>query len=171
LSQTCRSLPGPRPFPTRRSSDLARSGYLIRPGTRASQALTLALLREGFNVGVTTTPLRANNDTWEPGTVVLRTVRNPDSLHTRLEALARLHRASFVGVNSAFPDNGQAGIGSDGVRVVHRPRVLVAAGDGVSQTAFGDVWQYLEHELHQPFVPVEPRRIASMSLDQYNVLI
>jgi hypothetical protein len=149
----------------------ARSGYLIRPGTREAQALAMALLREGFNVGVTTAPLRANDETWESGTMVLRTVRNPDSLHSRLAALARAHRANPVGVNSAFPDRGQSGIGSDGVRVVHRPRILVAAGDGVSQTAFGDVWQYLEHELHQPFVPVEPRRLASMSLDQYNVLI
>src|SRR5690606_40898073 len=101
LSQTCRSLPGPRPFPTRRSSDLARSGYLIRTGTRASQALTLALLREGFNVGVTTTPLRANNDTWEPGTVVLRTVRNPDSLHTRLDRKSTRLNSSHVKISYA----------------------------------------------------------------------
>jgi hypothetical protein len=149
----------------------ARSGYLIRPGTRAAQSLALALLREGFNVGVTTTSLRANNDSWEPGTMVLRTVRNPDSLHARITALSRLFQAPVSGVNSAFPDSGQAGIGSDGVRVVHRPRILVAAGDGVSQTSFGDVWQYLERELKQPFVPVEPRRLGSMSLEQYNVLI
>jgi hypothetical protein len=149
----------------------ARSGYLIRPGTRAAQSLGLALLREGFNVGVATSTLRANNDSWEPGTLVLRTVRNADSLHRRIEALAQRFSTSFVGVNSAFPDSGQAGIGSDAVRVVHRPRILVAAGDGVSQTAFGDVWQYLEHELQQPFVPVEPRRLGSMALEQYNVLI
>ena len=152
-------------------SQPARSGYLIRPGTREAQGFALALLREGFNVGVTTAPLRANNDTWEPGTLVLRTVRNPDSLHARLTALSRSFKSGAVGVHSAFPDSGQSGIGSDVVRVVHRPRIIVAAGDGVSQTAFGDVWQYLERELKQPFVPVEPRRIGSMPLEQYNVLI
>ena len=152
-------------------SSPSRSGYLIRPGRRNAQALGLALLREGFRVGVATAPLRANNDSWEPGTLVLRTVRNGDSLHQRLDALARRFGASFTGVSSAFPDSGQAGIGSEVVRTVQQPRILVAAGDGVSQTAFGDVWQYLERELHQPFVPVEPRRLASMALDDYNVLI
>lgn len=149
----------------------SRSGYLIRPGTRASQSLALALLREGFRVGVATTTLRANNDAWEPGTIVLRSVRNPDSLFARLDALARRFGASYAGVSSAFPDAGQVGIGSDAVRTVSAPKILVAAGDGVSQTAFGDVWQYLERELQQPFVPVEPRRLASMALDEYNVLV
>jgi hypothetical protein len=152
-------------------SQPSRSGYLIRPGTRKAQALGLALLREGFRVGVATTPLRANNDTWEAGTLVLRTVRNPDSLFARLDALARRFDASYAGVASAFPDSGQAGIGSDAVRVVSAPRIVVAAGDGVSQTAYGDVWQYLERELQQPFVPVEPRRLGSLPLEQYNVMI
>ncbi|HRP08249.1 MAG TPA: M14 family zinc carboxypeptidase, partial [Gemmatimonadales bacterium] len=153
------------------SAEPARSGYLIRPGTRASQALVLALLREGYNLGVTTEPIRAANDTWEPGTVVIRSVRNPGTLHERINHLARENGAVAVPVNSARADSGRSGIGSGAVRVVNAPKILVAAGDGVSQTAFGDVWQYLERELHQPFVAVETRRLASMNLDEYNVLI
>ncbi len=149
----------------------ARSGYLIPPGTRAAQQLGLALLHEGFRVAVAREPIRANNSTWPAGTLVLRTVRNGDLLHARLQALSQQTGARVVAVQSAFPDSGQSGIGSGSVATVHRPRILVAAGDGVSQTAFGDVWQYLEHELGQRFVPVEPRRLASMNLDEYNVLV
>ena len=152
-------------------SEPAKSGYLIPPGTRAAHQLGLALLREGFRVGVATAPIRADRATWPAGTLVLRAVRNADSLHRRLGELSRQTGARVVPVNSAFPDSGQVGIGSGSVSTVYRPRILVAAGDGVSQTSFGDVWQYLEKELQQPFVPVEPRRIASMSLDDYNVLI
>lgn len=149
----------------------ARSGYVIPPGTRGAQAMVLALLGEGFRLGVATTPIRANGRTWAAGTVVARTVRNADSLHARIAALSRAFGASYSGVASAFADSGQAGIGSEAVATVHPPRILVAAGDGVSQTSFGDVWQYLEQELRQPFVPVEPRRLATMSLAAYNVLI
>jgi hypothetical protein len=76
-----------------------------------------------------------------------------------------------IGVQSAFPDSGTVGIGSGAVEVVRAPKVLVAAGDGVSQTSFGDVWWYLERELRQPFVPVETRRLGSMNLDEYNVIV
>lgn len=149
----------------------ARSGYLIPPGTRAAQSLALALLREGFVLGVATTPLVADGMSYPAGTIVMRTVRNPDSLHARLQALQRRHPANVVGVASAFPDSGQSGIGGEAIRAVRAPKILVAAGDGVSQLGFGDVWQYLQHELGQSFVPVEPRRLASMRLDDYNVII
>src|SRR5690606_27298352 len=152
-------------------SEPAKSGYLIPPGTRAAHQLGLALLREGFRVGVATAPIRADRATWPAGTLVLRAVRNADSLHRRLGELSRQTGARVVPVNSAFPDSGQVGIGSGSVSTVYRPRILVAAGDGVSQTSFGDVWQYLGRELQQPFVPVEPRRLASMSLEEYNVLV
>ena len=149
----------------------ARSAYLIRPGTRDAQALGLALLREGFTVGVATSPLRADNTAYPAGTLVARTVRNPDSLYARLSALQRTYRTVVHPVQSAFPDSGQTGIGSESVRPVRAPKVLVAAGDGVSQTSYGDVWWYLERELKQPFVPVEARRLGSMDLDAYNVLV
>jgi hypothetical protein len=122
-------------------------------------------------LGVATTPLVADGRAHPAGTIVLRTVRNADSLQARLQALQRRHRAAVVAVHSAFPDSGQAGIGGETIRPVRPPRILVAAGDGVSHTAFGDIWQYLERELHQPFVPVDPRRLGSIRLDEYNVLI
>lgn len=149
----------------------ARSGYLIPPGTRAAHSLALALLREGFRLGVSTTDLRADGRSFPAGTIVIRTVRNADSLQARLAALALKYPAEVVAVNSAFPDSGPTGIGSESIRTVHAPRVLVAAGDGVSQTGFGDVWWYLEHDLHEPFVPVPPARFGSINLDDYNVII
>jgi hypothetical protein len=149
----------------------ARSGYLIPPGTRNGQSLALALLAEDFRLGVSSTPLVADGRRWPEGTIVLRTVRNPDSLHTRITALQQRFPTDVVPVESAFPDSGSAGIGSESVVDVRAPTILVAAGEGVSQTGFGDVWWYLERELQQPFVPVELDRLARMNLDDYNVII
>ncbi len=150
---------------------MGRSGYLVPPGSREGQALVLALLREGFAAGVASVPLVADGVDYPAGTVVFRSVRNADSLHARIVALQHEHPSAVIAVQSAFPASGQTGIGAESVEPVHQPRVLVAAGDGVSQTAFGDVWWYLEQELGQPFVPVEPRRLGTMSLDDYNVII
>lgn len=148
-----------------------RSGYLIPPGTRDAQALALALLGEGFALGVAEEGVRADGVDYPPGTIVIRTVRNADSLYARLQALVRQWPAQVVSVQSAFPDEGRHGIGSESVRAVRAPKILVAAGEGVSQTSFGDVWWYLEHELGQKIVPVDPSRLGSISLANYNVLV
>lgn len=149
----------------------AQAGYLIAPGTRAAQQLGLALLREGFVVNVATAPLRADGKEYPAGTLVVRVGRNAATLHARMAELGPEYNVPVIGVQSAFPDSGTVGIGSGAVEVVRAPKVLVAAGDGVSQTSFGDVWWYLERELRQPFVPVETRRLGSMNLDEYNVII
>lgn len=149
----------------------ARSAYLIPAGTRAGQALTLALLREGFNLGVAEDSLVVDGIGHPPGTVVARTVRNPDSLHARIAELAVSHGVPVVAASSAFADRGISGVGSGSVRPIFAPRVVVLAGDGVSQTSFGDVWFYLERELGHRIVPVDPRRFGSIELDRYNVVV
>ncbi len=149
----------------------AASAYVIPAGTRASTAMALALTRDGVNVAAAGAPLRADGVTYPAGSLVVRVARNRPDLHARVLAAQALTRAHVVAVGSAFPDSGQVGIGSTSVGVVHAPRILVLAGDGVSQTAYGDVWWYLERELQQPFVPVDPRRITSVELEKYNVLV
>jgi hypothetical protein len=149
----------------------AQAAYLIPSGTRAGQQLALALLREGVVVNVATAPMRADGREYPAGTMVVRVGRNAATLHDRIAKLGPEHKVPVIAVQSGFPDSGSVGIGSGAVDVVRAPKVLVAAGDGVSQTSFGDVWWYLERELQQPFIPVETRRFASMPLDQFNVII
>jgi hypothetical protein len=63
-------------------------------------------------------------------------------------------------------------VGSAAVRPVFLPRVLIAAGDGVSQASYGAAWYFLERELGHPFVPVTLASLGRMTtLDDYNVLI
>ena len=77
----------------------AQSGYLIVPGTRAAQELGLALLRERFVVNVATLPLRADGKSYPAGTLVLRTGRNPATVHDRIARLGA--RLQGVGDRSA----------------------------------------------------------------------
>jgi hypothetical protein len=132
----------------------------------------MALLREGYVVNASAEPLRADGRTYPRGTFVVRVVRNPASLHERIAPLAGEYGVSVTAVQSAFPDSGTIGIGSASVGPVFRPRVLVAANDGISQTSYGALWYFLEQELQQPFVPVPLASVARMNnLDDYNVLI
>ena len=55
---------------------------------------------------------------------------------------------------------------------MHAPSILVAAGDGISETSYGWTWNFLAREMNAPFTPVPLRAIARMAdLQSFNVLI
>lgn len=152
-------------------SGRARSAYVFPNDRQAAPRLAMALLAEGFVVNAGREPLRADGCTYPRGSFVVRVVRNPAALHERIAALAQGTGVTVTAVQSAFPDSGGVGVGSASVEPVFPPRVLVAAGDGISQTSYGALWHFFERELHQSFVPVPLDRIGRVTLDDYNVLI
>jgi len=150
----------------------ARSAYLFPNDRQAAAELALALLGEGFVLNVSTEPLRADARSYPRGTFVVRTSRNPDSLHERIATLAGEIGVTVTAVQSAFPDTGQSGIGSDNVRPVFRPRIAVAAGGGIPVSSYGTLWHFFEQELRYPFVPVSLESVGGMfTLSDYNVFI
>lgn len=156
----------PAPAPAR-----AQSAYVFSNESEASARLALRLLREGYKVNSATRPLVADGVSYPRTTFVVRIQRNPANVHERIAQLARETGARVVAVQSAFPDTGQVGVGSEEVVPLKAPRILLAAGDGIDQTAFGAVWFYFEKELGVPVVPINLRDLDGGSLNDYNVLI
>ncbi|MEP6573097.1 MAG: hypothetical protein ABJD11_10395, partial [Gemmatimonadota bacterium] len=157
----------PRPAPPA----AARSAYLFTDETEAGARLAMQLLHEGFHVAIATRPLMADGVNYPRGTFVARVQRNPVTLHERISALATDIGVPVAAVRSAFPDSGQAGVGSESVTGLHAPRILLAGGDGIDQTAFGAIWYYLEREIRYPVVPINLASVGKMNLTDYNVLI
>jgi hypothetical protein len=150
----------------------ARSAYVFPNDRQAAAELAMALLREGFVVNVSTEPLRADHASYPRGTFVVRVTRNPDSVHERIMALAVEIGVPVTAAQSAFPDSGQVGVGSQSVDPVFAPRVAVAAGDGISITSYGALWHFLERELRYPFAPVALGSVGRMhTLSDYNVFV
>jgi len=150
----------------------ARSAYLFRNDRQAAAELALALLREGFVLSAAGESFRADARDYPRGTFVARVARNPATVHERILELSRQIGVPVEAVQSAFPDSGRVGIGSESVRPVFAPRVLVAMGAGTSQTSYGAVWHFLERELRHPFTAVALGTIGRMStMADYNVLI
>jgi hypothetical protein len=149
----------------------AQSAYLFTNETEAGARLAMRLLREGFRVAVATRPIVADGTGYPRGTFVVRLQRNAAAVHERIGVLARETGARVLATRSAFPDTGQYGIGSETVQALKAPRILLAAGEGIDQTAFGAIWFYLEREVGVPVVPVNVASLASIELGDYNVLI
>src|SRR6266545_3307813 len=90
----------------------------------------------------------------------------------RLEGLGPAVGVPVFPLQTAYPDTGDAGIGSEDVTGLHAPKILVAAGDGISETSYGWLWNFLARELNAPFTPVPLRAIGRMDdLQTFNVLI
>ncbi|MEK6769314.1 MAG: hypothetical protein AABY85_10055, partial [Gemmatimonadota bacterium] len=153
-------------------SGRARSAYLFPNDRNAAGALAMTLLTRGYRVAVSTRPLRADGRNYPRGTFVARVERNAESLHDSIGPWARGFGVDVNAVQSAYADSGTVGIGGEDVLSIHAPRILVGAGEGVSDTEYGALWYFLERVLRVPFTPVRLSAIDSLNnLDDYNVLI
>jgi len=149
----------------------AQSAYLFSDQTESGARLAMRLLREGVRVSAATQPILADGVSYPRGTFVVRIQRNLSTVHERVSALAAETGAEVVAVRSAFPDSGQYGIGSEAVVGLKAPKVILAAGEGIDQTAFGAVWFYFERELGVPITPMNLSAFSSADLSGYNVVI
>jgi hypothetical protein len=150
----------------------ASSAYVFANDNLGAARLALALEREGFKLAVATRPLTADGRTFPRGTFIARIQRNPAGLHERVAALAPPLGVPVAAVQSAFADTGDVGLGSGDVTALRAPKILVAGGDGISETSYGWLWQFLTRELATPFTPIPLRALAGMEdLQAYNVLL
>jgi hypothetical protein len=148
----------------------ANTAYVFRYDRNASARLAFALFKEGFKVVAATQQMRAGGATYARGTLLLRVNRNPDTLHDRIDVLARKFGVPVDAVHTGYYEEGPTGIGSNPVVTLERPKVALAAGDGVSATAFGATWYTLDREYAVPYTPVRLETLAN-SLDDFNVIV
>lgn len=148
-----------------------QQAFLFPYATNASARLALALLKEGYRIGVSEFAMKAGGRDFPRGTIVVRTGRNPDSLPGRIAQLARETGVQVTAVDSQYADEATTGVGSYDIRQLRTPRILVAAGDPVAQTSYGAIWFMLERELQYPFTAMDPEQIPYTDLKQFNVII
>jgi hypothetical protein len=150
----------------------AVSGYAFLNDRPGAARLALALEGEDFKLAVTRQPILIGGRTYPRGTFVARVQRNGPTLHDRIAALGPALGVPVFPLQTAFPDTGDAGIGSEDVTGLHDPKILVAAGDGISETSYGWLWHYLARELNVAFTPVPLRSIGRVDdLQTFNVII
>src|SRR4051812_25406969 len=150
----------------------AASAYAFLNDRPGAARLALALEAEEFKLAVTRQPILIGGRTYPRGTFVARVQRNAPSLFERITVLGPAMGVPVFPLQTAFPDTGDAGIGSEDVGGLHAPKILVAAGDGISETSYGWLWFYLTRELNAQFTPVPLRAIGRMDdLLSFNVII
>lgn len=148
----------------------AGSAYVWSSTGDGAARLALRLLQEDFRVATATRPLRAGHRDWPRGSFIVRVERNPATLHARIAALARDCGVTVAALDSAWPDEGDTGIGSYSVASLERPRIAIVVDGPGSPDAYGWAWFLFERRLGVRFTAVPAERLAG-AIEKYNVVI
>ena len=149
----------------------ARSAYVFTAERNDAAALAYRLLASGVRVGLSDRPIEAGGRDFPRGTYIVRVGRNDTTVHAVVERLAREAGVDVVGVNTAFSERAQFGVGSESVRDLRLPMVAVVGEEGVSVPSYGATWYVLEQRYGIPFTPVSARWLAAGDLSRFNVIV
>jgi len=147
-----------------------RYGYVFRADSMPGMKLLAQLLKEQFNASVSRAELQVEGETYPAGTILLRTERNPETLHGRIRALAEAAGVSVRAVSAAWTEEGPA-LGSRLIEHLKPPRIAIAAYEPTNGRAYGHLWFLFEQMLDYPFTPIRTDALASVDLREYDVLI
>jgi hypothetical protein len=149
----------------------ATSAYLFSPERNGAPRLAYHLLAEGFRLESTSLPIDAGGRVWPRGSFIARVARNEATLGARIDALARESGVDVTGVNSAFTESGQYGIGSEPVNPIPAPAIAILADEGVSQPGYGAIWFGLERRYGIKFTPIGYSYLASGDLSKFTSIV
>lgn len=147
--------------------------YLARWNSLQDVRFLSRLLQQKVRVRVASRAFEAEGQQYQPGTLVITRAGN-EAMGPKFDQLVRT-QADSMGVQlqrvkSGFSTSG-ADLGSGYVRNIARPNVAVLAGQGISPTAFGEVWHFFEQQIGYPVTVIEADYLRSVPLNKFDVLI
>jgi hypothetical protein len=149
----------------------ARSAYVFSSERNAAPRLAFKLLAEGYRVGLSERAIEAAGRRFARGAYVVRVGRNDSTVHARVDQLARESGVDVFGINTAFTEIEQFGVGSGSVYDLRPPTIALVGDEGTSVSSYGSTWYVLEQRYGIPFTPVSSRWLGFGDLSRYNVII
>jgi hypothetical protein len=147
----------------------AKVAWLLPWGSGAAAAVAEAV-QSGLKVRVAEAGLRLGGRSFPAGTAFVRVAENPEGARETLGRIARRHRAEAVAVDSGYVEEGVS-LGSGRVRLVERPRVLLAWDRPTWSVSAGWARWVLERRYGQPVTAVRVSSLRRVDLTRYDVLV
>jgi len=130
-----------------------------------------ALLKKQIKVRYSEKPFEAAGKKFAPGSLLITRASNDradfDQVVTQTAAA---FNEGLVPLSSGFVDKG-SDLGSDAIRYIRQPRVMLMAGEGVNAEAMGEVWHLFEQQLGYPVTLVKYRDLGRTRLSDFDVVI
>jgi hypothetical protein len=147
----------------------AKVAWLLPWGSGTAAAVVEAV-QTGLKVRVAEAGLRLGGRSFPAGTAIVRVAENPDTARETLGRIVRRHHAEAVAEDSGYVEEGVS-LGSERVRLVKRPRVLLAWDRPTSSTSAGWARWVLERRFGQPVTAVRVSSLRRVDLRRYDVLV
>ena len=150
--------------------DDASYAYLVSWDRNGAPRAASMLLERGIAVHFTTREITVEDALFSPGSLVVFTAGNPDSLPTVMETVARECGVEVLGVDTGLTPHGPD-LGSARVHRLLPVRVALLSGDPVDPPSLGACWFLLDRLYRIPHSLVEPSQLTRRNLDDYDVLV
>lgn len=164
----------PNASPAKASSPIAKPyAYLVRWQGLSDVQLLAALMANKVKVRFSEIALSVDNQIYQPGTLIITRTSNEalgDRLDQVVQAQAEKFGASVTPVSTGFVTTG-SDFGSVNIRFIKAPKVALLAGEGISSSAFGEVWHYFEQQIGYPVTVVRQDYLSTIPLHEFDVLI
>jgi hypothetical protein len=131
------------------------------------------ILAAGIKVRFNENPYESNGRKFDAGSLIITRTNNErmgENFDKIIQSAAKTFNINLLATNSGMVTSGND-FGSGSVNVLKNPKVALIAGDGVSPTAFGEVWHFFEQQINYPITVIEGNAFSRTPLDQIDVLI
>jgi hypothetical protein len=131
------------------------------------------LLKKNIKVRFSEIPFESGANRFAAGSLIITRNGNlgmGSNFENVINELAKENGIDLVPMASGFVDKG-ADLGSDKVRLIKRPKVVVVGGESTSSLAFGEVWHFFEQQINYPISIVLSQDLNRMDWSEINVLI
>ena len=120
-----------------------------------------------------TLTIEGKNKSFGYGSVVLSVQQqniSPDSLFKIVSATVKESSITIHSLNSGFSSGG-IDLGSNYVRTLKKPEVVMIIGAGVAATEAGEIWHLLDQRLQMPITKMDITNLSRANLNRYNTMI
>jgi len=130
-----------------------------------------ALLKKGIKVRYSEKPFEAGGKNFAAGSLLITRAGNDRTdFDTDVTQIANSLNHDLVPLTSGFVDKGHD-FGSDVVRYIRPPHVMLIAGESVSAEAMGEVWHLFEQQISYPVTIVKYEDLHRARLQDFDVAI
>lgn len=130
-----------------------------------------ALLKKKIKVRYSEKAFEAGGKKFTAGSLIIARAGNDrPGFDKEITEIAAGLNHSLTPLTSGFVEKG-ADLGSDVIKYIHGPRVMLVTGDGVSAEAMGEVWYLFEQQINYPITLVRYKDLNRTRLADFDVAI
>lgn len=131
-----------------------------------------AAMNAGLKARYLNKPTTIEGKFYERGSIILAKADNTRTDFIEILEKIKKENGYYAGgtVQTGMVELG-SDLGANSIQYIKPPKVALLGGSGVSPTAFGEVWHYMEQQIKYPVSILHTEYFRQVDLDEYDVLI